>query len=103
MRSSKGYAHTSGPAGGGQRRNYTTKTVRLQGKRGLSAYEREVMQSVSQGADVWGYLEASTLRSIKRRFPEYVQIVQAMEKPSGEKRQPYFGAILTVAGRKALL
>jgi hypothetical protein len=70
---------------------------------GLTAEMKTVMAAIKDGGDVWGYGEARCLREIERRFPGLVTITKAMQAPSdGAKQQPYFGAILTNAGRKAI-
>lgn len=68
----------------------------------LTTDEIAVLRAVEKGADIWGVYEAKDLRSIQRKAPELIDIVPAMEKPSGEKRQPYFGCIATKAGRDYL-
>ena len=58
----------------------------------LSKVEKEVLKSVKEGADVWGYGEAKTCRQLETKG--LVKIVRAMNAPrDGAKQQPYFGCI----------
>lgn len=64
----------------------------------LSDTERRALRLVRHGADVYDYSLAITLRALEERG--LVKIVDAMDKPSGEQRQPYFGAIATNQTRR---
>lgn len=74
-------------------------------ERELTADEKRIMAQIIDGGDVWGYIEAKTLRAVERDFPRprLIKITRAKNAPKdGAAHQPYFGAILTAAGRKAL-
>jgi hypothetical protein len=63
----------------------------------------EAMQAVAGGADVRSYLWAKELRAVEKEHPEWIDIVPCRMGPYGVKeKHPYFGAILTNAGTKAL-
>lgn len=71
---------------------------------GLTAEMKMVMRAVKDGGDVWGRGEAMCIREIERRFPGLVKITRPMNAPKdGAAKQPYFGAILTDAGRMAII
>jgi len=56
---------------------------------------------VKQGADVWGRADAILYRDLAKLG--LVEITEAMNAPKdGAKKQPYFGCIITPAGRAAL-
>jgi hypothetical protein len=69
--------------------------------------DRDALEAVRGGADVYDYGIAKTLRALESTG--LVNIVKAGVKihgtklPPSEARQPYFGAILTVKGHKRLL
>lgn len=70
-------------------------------KNDLQAKHIEAMRAVANGADVWAYGTAVDLREVQRAAPELITIGRAMMAPAdGAKQQPYFGAILTDAGRE---
>ena len=65
--------------------------------------EKEAMRLVEHGADIYDYTSARVLREVEKRHPKFISIGPAMMyKGDGTDRMPYFGAILTEAGRKAL-
>jgi hypothetical protein len=69
----------------------------------LNKAQREAMAAVKDGADVYDYATALRLREVQRAFPGFVDIGPAMAPPTnGTAKQPYFGAILTAAGKAAL-
>ena len=71
--------------------------------RALTAEQREAMRAVWNGADVYSYAVALRLREVQRLFPGFVDIGRAMCAPvNGAEQQPYFGAILTAAGKSAI-
>ena len=73
------------------------------GYAGLTAEMKAVMRQIANGGDVWGYGEARCLREVERRWPSLITITKAMNAPKdGAAQQPYYGAILTDAGRKAI-
>lgn len=62
-----------------------------------------VLGLIKEGADVWGYSHASILRDVQRLHPQLLRIVKAKNAPKdGAAKRPYFGAILTKAGRDLL-
>ncbi|CUJ53169.1 Uncharacterised protein [Achromobacter xylosoxidans] len=70
-------------------------------KNDLQAKHIEAMRAVANGADVWAYGTAVDLREVQRAAPELITIGRAMMAPDdGAKKQPYFGAVLTDAGRE---
>ena len=72
-------------------------------QRKLTVEEKKVMRQIANGADIWEYYEARIIRGIERDLPSLVTITKAMNAPEdGAQRQPYFGAILTPAGLKAI-
>jgi hypothetical protein len=69
----------------------------------LSRDQRAAMSAVAYGADVYSYSIALRLREVQRTHPDLIDIGPAMGAPqNGAERQPYFGAILTAAGRMAI-
>lgn len=62
------------------------------------------LRDVENGADIYGYEPARFFREVSRLDPPLVEITEPAAPPrNGAMRQPYFGAILTSAGRAALL
>jgi len=68
----------------------------------LTPSEVESMRAVADGADVLAYGIAKDLRAVQERFPGFVRIGARMGNYKGHEQMPYFGAILTPAGRKAI-
>lgn len=69
----------------------------------LTPEELAAIESVRDGADVFGYSLAVDLRAIDNRYPgKLVQIVEAQGEYDAVGRLPYFGAIATDAGRRLL-
>jgi hypothetical protein len=68
----------------------------------LTKRHYDIMRGIARGADIWGLREAYICREIQAYNPDLIDIVDAMEQPPGECRQPYFGAILTDYGRTVL-
>lgn len=66
----------------------------------LNNDETQALKAVTHGGDVYGYKTARILRELEKRG--LVSITKALFAPSGEKQQPYFGAITTKAGRAAI-
>lgn len=69
----------------------------------------EAMEFVINGATIWGYSEAKILREVQQFNDKLIHIlnIKELEKVvgyefDGAKQMPYFGAILTGAGRKFL-
>lgn len=59
------------------------------------------LRDVLNGADVYGRADAMLYRELEKLG--LVNICEAMQAPKdGAKRQPYFGCIITVLGRKVL-
>jgi hypothetical protein len=59
--------------------------------------------SVKDGADVYDRGLAAELRDVERRFPNLIKITEPMMyKGDGTDRVPYFGAIATPAGKRAI-
>lgn len=77
----------------------------------LSAKHLDIMESIEQGATIYGYVEAKLLREVQKESPEYIHIIDNLEELSnitdtsfdGKEKLPYFGAILTEKGREFLL
>lgn len=69
----------------------------------LPARHARALARVRNGADVYSYELAGVLREIERQHPGLISIGPAqMVKHDGTGIEPYFGAIATPAGRKAL-
>ena len=64
--------------------------------------EREALKSVRGGADIFSLSLARTLRDIEKHESGLVTITKAMGDYQVDKPRPYFGAILTGKGKKAL-
>lgn len=69
----------------------------------------ELMADILDGADIYGLRDARMIREIKKHNPGWVEIlsIEDMEKKlsrefDGTKRLPYFGAILTPEGERAM-
>lgn len=70
----------------------------------LTHAEKEAMLRVKNGADVSDYLLAGKLRAIQKSYPHLISIGETRAREySPHERLPYFGAILTDAGRVAVL
>lgn len=66
----------------------------------LTQDHKDVLKEVENGADVWGRAEAVLLRECEK--DGLVEICEAMADVPGEKRQPFFGCIITTKGKAAL-
>lgn len=66
----------------------------------LTTQEKAALAAVKGGGDVYDRGIAVTLRALEKRG--LVSIEKPAFRPSGEKRQPYFGAITTKAGLAAI-
>ena len=67
----------------------------------MTKKERAVLHAVIRGGDVYDWGAAQLLRALAARG--FVAIVPAQGAPeNGAMRQPYFGAILTAKGQRAL-
>ena len=64
----------------------------------LSHEQLNALRKIADGADVYDYGIAQTLRGIERTHPHLLTITKPQHRPSGEKQQPYFGAICTDDG-----
>lgn len=63
----------------------------------------DLMKAIKHGADVYSRSIAMTLRAMASEQPRLVRIMRPRLAPkNGAVRQPYFGAKLTAAGRRAL-
>ena len=71
----------------------------------LTRAEKKAMLAVKDGGDVVGYIIAQRLRSVQRKAPHLIVIVKpAMGQKGGAAvERAYFGAILTAAGRAAVV
>lgn len=69
----------------------------------LTAEQKRAMALVKNGADVYCYGLAGTLRGLQKTHGELISITPAVDPPDDVKaKQPYFGAILTAAGKAAI-
>jgi hypothetical protein len=69
----------------------------------LTTVQLEAMRAVRDGADVWSPALARALRQIEQITPRLVDIGQPRAREyDGSGAVPYFGAILTKAGRMAV-
>lgn len=66
----------------------------------LTKKQKEAMRLVKNGADVIGLDIAMELRALQKRHPELISITKRMGKYKASQQLPYFGAILTDAGRR---
>ena len=62
--------------------------------------ERDALEAVTDGADVFSYKTARILRKCEKKG--LVLICKSQGDYPGEGRLPYFGAITTVKGKKEL-
>lgn len=62
----------------------------------------KAMRAVKDGADVYSMPIAEDLREVERDHPHLIHITKAQDPPPGQYQQPYFGAILTPAGKRAI-
>lgn len=69
---------------------------------GLTTRQIESMRAVARGADVFDRAIAVDLRAVHGAFPGLINITGAMGFYGPRERHPYFGAILTAAGRAAI-
>lgn len=70
--------------------------------RKLTKDERAAILAVARGGDVTSYTLARTLLAVEKDFPGYVDIGPVMNRYSVYDKLPYFGAIATSAGRRAV-
>lgn len=63
---------------------------------------KQLMQNIESGADIFDRNEAKAIRELQKTQATWVIITSAANEYPGECRQPYFGAILSEQGRKAL-
>ena len=68
----------------------------------LTKKQKEAMKLVKDGADVSIPAIARELRAVEKKHPELIHIVKPMGDYDGRGHVPYFGAILTDAGRNAV-
>ena len=68
----------------------------------LTKKQKEAMKLVKDGADVSSHAIARELRAVEKKHPELIHIVKPMGDYDGRGHVPYFGAILTDAGRNAV-
>jgi len=59
-----------------------------------------VMRRIVGGADVTGFTEARLLREVEKKWPDLIEITEAMGTYDVMQPRPYFGAILTAEGCK---
>lgn len=77
--------------------------VKSMPRRHLTGEELAAMALIKGGADVYSYTLAKTLRGVEQRHPDLIDIGKPMQyQGDGTDQVPYFGAILTAAGRDAL-
>ena len=65
----------------------------------ITAEEKRAMALVKDGADVIAHHVAGLLRSVQKKAPKLITITSVMGVYDGAGRLPYFGAILTPAGK----
>lgn len=81
----------------------TAPSAKAVNKIALTPEQVFVLGLIKEGADVWGHAHASVIRDVQRLHPQLMRIVKAKNaQKDGAARQPYFGAILTKAGRDLL-
>ena len=68
----------------------------------LTKKQKEAMKLVINGADVISLDLATELRAVQKNYPSLIRITKRMGKYDGGRQLPYFGAILTGAGRAAV-
>lgn len=69
----------------------------------LDQKTKETLKKTVGGVDVYDHALARELRLIKAEHPDYIEIVNAMAyHGDGTDKMPYFGAILTIEGFKAI-
>lgn len=71
-------------------------------QRRLTKAEKQALKSISDGADICSPVLARTLRDIEKHHPELLTICGPMGTYAVHEKLPYFGAITTAAGRKAV-
>lgn len=68
-----------------------------------SAVDLAVLRSIRDGADIYSRALAKHLRSLHEAFPELIEITEPMMYDGdGTDQVPYFGAILTQAGKNVV-
>lgn len=69
----------------------------------LTTDEMSALRSVEGGADVYSMDLAMRLREIEKKAPELLTICEPQAyEGDGTDQMPYFGCIVTAAGKKAL-
>lgn len=77
--------------------------VKAMPRQHLTGDELSAMALVKGGADVYSRRLAMTLREVEKRHPDLIDICKPMQyQGDGTDQVPFFGAILTAAGRDAL-
>jgi hypothetical protein len=62
---------------------------------------KKSMRAVANGADVLSPIIARDLRDVQKAHPEFIEITRPMGRYTVKQHHPYFGAILTSAGKAA--
>jgi hypothetical protein len=60
--------------------------------------QKHALGMIADGADVFDYGTAKTLREVEREHPELLHITKPAGHYPGAGRTPYFGAILSPLG-----
>ena len=69
----------------------------------LTNEQIEILRKIKSGADIYDYMTAKILRTIEKNFPSLICITKPMMyQGDGTDQMPYFGAILTKDGKKAI-
>lgn len=68
----------------------------------LDPHILRILHGIRDGADVFSHETASILRALKRDHPDWLVICKAQGEYGPHQQHPYFGAILTDAGRAFL-
>lgn len=78
------------------------ETIALINKNPLTKDQLTILKLIRNGADVWGYVDAGVIRGLEKTHGSLINIVKAVADPPGHERQPYFGAICTLEGKRLL-
>lgn len=68
----------------------------------LTIEQAKALVSINEGADVYCYATAKSLREVQKKYPDFVSIGKPqVYTGDGTDQVPYFGAIATERGLKA--
>ena len=68
----------------------------------LTDREKEILDEIKYGVDVFDYFLAKDIRAMEKKYPELLWVGKHMGVYDPCGKLPYLGAIATAKGRKAI-